>query len=126
MNINEFMKTNEYIDFIRKNPGIGNLKIRAYTASEALPVSGLNIIVSSIIAGNRIIFYSGKTDTSGMIPNIKLPAPSLTSNLEIPNTVTYDIEAFVGNNRSNFSVNMYDGVCVVQNINFVPGDSNGN
>ena len=71
MNINEFMKTNEYMDFIRKNPGIGNLKIRAYTASEALPVSGLNIIVSSIIAGNRIIFYSGKTDTSGMIPNIK-------------------------------------------------------
>lgn len=126
MNIEEFKNSNEYMDFIRKNPGIGNLKIRAYTASEALPVSGLNIIVSSIIAGNRIIFYSGKTDTSGMIPNIKLPAPSLTSNLEIPNTLTYDIEAFIGNNRSNFSVNMYDGVCVVQNINFVPGDSNGN
>ena len=61
-----------------------------------------------------------------MIPNIKLPAPSLTNNLEIPNTITYEIEAFMGNNRSNFSVNMYDGICVVQNINFVPGDNYGN
>lgn len=126
MNINEFMKTNEYLDFIKKNPGIGNLKIRAYAASEALPVSGLNIIVSSIISNTRVIFYNGTTDASGMIPTIKLPAPSLTDNLEIPNTVTYDIEAFIGNNKSNFSVNMYDGICVVQNINFVPGENYGN
>lgn len=126
MNINEFKKTNEYVEFIKKNPGVGNLKIRAYAASEALPVSGLNIVVSSIISNTRIIFYSGVTDASGMIPTIKLPAPSLIDNLEIPNTITYDIEAFMGNNKSNFSVNIYDGVCVVQNINFVPGENYGN
>lgn len=126
MNINEFMKTNEYLDFIRKNPGSGGLRIRAYTASEALPVSGLNIIVSSVISGIRVIFYRGITDTSGMINSIKLPAPKLTNNLEIPSTTTYDIEAFIGNNKSNFSVNMYDGIFVVQNINFVPGDNYGN
>ena len=125
MNISEFMNSSEYSDFIRENPGSGNLKIRAYAASEALPVSGLNIIVSSIISGTRVIFYSGVTDASGVIPTIKLPAPSLIDNLEIPNTIKYDIEAYMGNNKSNFSVNMYDGVCVVQNINYT-GDINGN
>ena len=126
MNINEFMKTNEYVEFIKKNPGIGNLKIRAYAASEALPVSGLNIVISSIISDTKVIFFIGKTDASGMISDIKLPAPSLIDNLEIPNTIKYDIEASIGNKKSNFSVNMYDGICVVQNINFIPGEDYGN
>lgn len=118
MNINEFMKSSEYIDFIRENPGIGRLKIRAYAASEAIPVSGLNIIVSSIVSGKKIIFYSGVTDTSGVIPTIELPCPSLIDNLEIPKTIKYDIEVVGGN---SFSINMYDGVCVVQNINYIGG-----
>ena len=127
MNINDFMKTNEYKEFIKNNPGIGKLKIRSYAASEALPVEGLNIVVSSIINNNKIIFFTGKTDGSGMIPTISLPTPSLISNLEIPNTIKYDIEAYMdSSNKSNFSVNMYDGVCVLQNINFVPGEEYGN
>ena len=126
MNINEFMKTNDYTDFIKENPGIGRLKIRAYAASEALPVSNLKIVVSSIISSTKVIFYEGFTDTSGMIPNISLPAPSLIDNLEIPKTIKYDIEASMNNSVSNFSINMYDGICVVQNINFVPGDDYGN
>ena len=126
MNINEFMKTNDYSLFIKNNPGIGRLKIRAYAASEALPVVGLKIIVSSIISNTKVIFYEGVTDASGMISTIKLPAPKLMSNLEIPNTTKYYIEASMNNKTSEFSVNMYDGICVVQNINFVPGDNNGN
>lgn len=124
MNINDFMKTSMYSDFINNNPGIGRLKIRAYAASEALPVSGLNIVVSSVVSSVKVVFYEGVTDASGMIPNISLPAPKLISNLEIPNTIKYDIEVL--NNNSKFSVNMYDGVCVIQNINFVPGEVDGN
>lgn len=126
MNIDEFMKTKDYDVFIKNNPGVGNLKIRAYTASEALPVSGLNIVVSSVISNTKVIFYEGITDASGMIPNISLPTPSLTSNLEIPNTLKYDIEAYMNGVSRNFSVNMYDGISVVQNINFVPGENYGN
>ena len=126
MNINEFMKTNDYTDFIKENPGIGRLKIRAYAASEALPVSNLKIVVSSIISSTKVIFYEGFTDTSGMIPNISLPAPSLIDNLVVPKTIKYNIEASMNNNTSNFSINMYDGICVVQNINFVPGEDYGN
>ena len=123
MNIEEFKKTSEYTLFIKENPGSGNLKIRVYAASEALPVSGLNIMVSSVIFGKKIIFYNGVTDASGVIPTIKLPAPSLVDNLEIPKTIKYDIE--VVKNKKVFSIDMYDGVCVVQNINYI-GDVNGN
>lgn len=122
MNIDEFMKSSEYADFIKKNPGTGNLKIRAYTASEALPVSGLRITVSSDISGRKVIFFRGVTDSSGMIPTISLPAPSLNNNLEIPNTIKYNIEV----NNDNLSIDMYDGVSVVQNINVVAGDNYGN
>lgn len=126
MSIEEFKKTTEYIDFIRNNPGTGKLKIRSYAASEALPVGGLNIVVSSMISNNKVIFYEGVTDSSGMIPTISLPAPSLVDNLLVPKTIKYDIEAYIENKKSNFSINMYDGVCVLQNINFIPGDEYGN
>ncbi|MBQ9018849.1 MAG: hypothetical protein IJ097_00880 [Bacilli bacterium] len=127
MNINEFMKTNEYPDFIKENSGNGKLKIRAYAASEALPVDGLNIIVSSVINNEEVVFFKGVTDTSGMIPTISLPAPkNELSNLIIPKTITYKIKAYKNiNNASSFTINMYDGICVVQNINFVPGEEYG-
>ena len=107
---------------MRENSGIGNLKIRAYAASLALPVSGLEVTVSTIVDNYNVIFFTGKTDASGMIENIELPAPILGNNLVIPNTITYNILA--GNN--NYSVNMYDGICVIQNINSILGDINGN
>lgn len=126
MNIEEFSKTPEYMEFIKNNPGSGKLKIRAYAASLALPVAGLNIVVSSLIGNTRVIFFEGVTDASGMIENITLPAPSLIDNLEVPKTIQYDIDASMANMRENFTINMYDGICVLQNINFVPGGSYGN
>lgn len=124
MNLNEFMKTKSYEDFIKNNPGKGNLKIRAYAASEALPVSGLNIVISSTIDNQKVIFFEGKTDTSGMLNTISLPAPKLNlNNLDVPITTKYEIEAFFENqsNKRIYYVNMYDGICVVQNINYTPG-----
>lgn len=118
----EFKSTSSYKSFIDINSGVGNLKIRAYTASLALPVSGLDVVVSTKYDGMNIIFFRGKTDASGMIENIKLPAPVLGNNLVIPNTIEYTVSA--GGNK--YFVNMYDGICVVQNINNVLGDNNGN
>lgn len=116
MNIEEFKKSSEYALFIKENPGIGQLKIRAYAASEALPVSGLNIVVSSMIFNKKIVFYKGVTDSSGVVPTLSLPTPGLVNNLEIPKTIKYDIE--VVENNSIYPVNMYDGILVVQNINY--------
>ena len=109
MNIKEFMNTKSYQDFIKNNPGKGNLKIRAYAASEALPVSGLRIVVSSTINNQKIIFFDGLTDSSGMINTISLPAPQLNlNNLEVPATIRYEIDAFFDNQvgKRSFYVNI--------------------
>lgn len=123
MNLNDFMKTRDYQEFINNNPGKGNLKIRAYAASEALPVSNLKIVVSTEINNQRVVFFEGMTDSSGMINTISLPAPQLNvNNLEIPVTTRYEIDAYFNEmNKRIYYVNMYDGICVVQNINYTPG-----
>ena len=111
-----------YQEFIKSNPGKGNLKIHAYAASEALPVSGLHIVVSTNIDNNKVIFFDGVTDSSGMIQTLSLPTPSLEiSNLEVPVGTIYYIEA----DNITYSVNLYDGICVVQNINTILGGNNG-
>lgn len=116
-----------YQNFILSNPGIGNLKIRAYAANEAIPIVGLHIIVSTLIQNQKVIFFDGYTDTSGMIEKLSLPAPKLDlDNLNIPEAITYEIDATMGNDESFYDVKMYDGICVLQNINFVPGGNYGN
>ena len=123
-----FMKTEAYQKFMDQNPGRGNLKIRAYAASEALPVSGLKVVVSTDYLGYHMIFFEGVTDASGIIQTLSLPTPSLDlNNLEVPSTISYQIQAISSENlQQDFVVNMYDGICVVQNINFIPGGFNGN
>ena len=124
-NDNEFKNTDIYKSFIKDNPSFGSLRIRAFAASGAIPISGLKIIISTNYNENEIIFFNGVTDESGTIPKIKLPAPTLnTDNLDVPNKTTYKITATykVDNTTQTFSVNMYEGICVVQNISIVPSN----
>ena len=134
-NINdpEFINSSNYQDFIEKNPSRGFLKIRAFAASQAIPISGLNIIVSTNIGNSNVIFFEGNTNSSGVIENITLPTPRLdTNNLNAPNKTTYNILAtYTPNNISKtYKVNMYENVSVIQNISIVPninfeGEING-
>lgn len=124
-----FINTESYKRFIMDNPGIGRLKIHAYAASEALPVAGLRIVVSKNIDDLKVIFFDGYTDSSGMIEKLSLPTPKLNlNNLDVPLSTVYEIEAFFPNelNKHVYSVNMYDDVCVLQNINYIPGGKYGN
>ena len=121
INIEEFKNTGVYQNFISQNPENGYLKIKAYSASEAIPISGVKVIVSKIIDNDKIIFFSGMTDESGVIERIVLPAPKLNANnLESPSSTTYDIESIYQNIDRNYSVKMFEDVCVVQNINIIP------
>ena len=123
------MDSDIYQIFLKENPGKGNLKIRAYAASEALPINGLHVVVSTSFENQVISFFDGYTDASGMIPTLSLPAAKLNlDNLIAPVPTVYSIVAsFDSLEKQQFTVQMYDGVCVVQNINFVPGGiSNGN
>lgn len=115
---NKFYNPMDFVSFSLENNGIGKLKIRAYAANEALPVEGLHIVISSKIDGDDVIFFDGKTDSSGMVDTIELPAPKNDDNLVVPKTITYMI---VVDSKNNFMVDMYDGISVLQNINYVPG-----
>lgn len=112
----------EYQNFIKDNEGEGFLNIRAYGASEAVPIANMDIEVSTMLGDNsKLIFFNGKTDSSGMIKKLSLPAPTYGSdNLIAPKKTVYDIRASYEGNILNFKVNLYDGICVQQIINFVP------
>ena len=127
-NINDesFKKTEVYDKFILANPSRGYLKIRAYAASQAIPISGLKIVVSKIVDNQRIIFFEGTTNESGVIEKIVLPAPKLnTDNLNAPSGITYDITATYNNENitNTYKINVYENIYVIQTISLVP---NGN
>lgn len=119
----EYKNSSNYQNFIKENPSQGFLKIRAFAAGQAIPIKGLEVTVSKIINNDQVIFFKGNTNESGVIARIALPAPKLNSNdLDIPNKITYDITTTYnpGNIKGEYKVNIYENVCVVQNINIVP------
>ena len=128
----EFINSDLYKEFITQNSENGYLRIRAYSASQAIPVRGLKIVVSKMIDNSIVIFYEGYTDESGVIEKISLPAPKLGINdLNVPNFTTYDITATIKDSNRVYKVNLYENVYVIQNINISPdtkeiGDLFGN
>lgn len=118
-----FLESNLYQKFANENPGKGGLKIRAYAASEAIPISGLKVEVSTIFEENKIIFFDGFTNESGVIERIVLAAPkSDEDNLIIPSKRVYEIRATYEkeNVTQIYHVNVYPDICIVQTINIVP------
>ena len=118
-----FKNTDIYKQFITVNNSEGYLKIRAYAASQALPISKLKIVVSKRIDNNNIIFYEGETNTSGVIEKITLPAPKQnTDDLIVPSSTSYDVKATYEQDSTTtiYKVNIYDNIYVVQTINVVP------
>lgn len=114
----EFKNSSFYQDFLKDNPTVGYLKIRAYAASEAIPISNMQVEVSKTIGDNKIIFFSGLTDNSGMIERVTLPTPRLdVSDLNVPNNIEYDIKTTYNGVDTIYKVIMFEGVCVVQTIN---------
>ncbi|MBP3766154.1 MAG: hypothetical protein J6G98_03135 [Bacilli bacterium] len=114
----EFKNSSIYQDFLKDNPTVGYLKIRAYAASEAIPISNMQVEISKTIGDNKIIFFSGVTDNSGMIERVTLPTPRLeVSDLNVPNNIEYDIKTTYNGVDTIYKVIMFEGVCVVQTIN---------
>lgn len=116
-----FTNSQSYKNFINNNSSKGTLNIRAYAANEAIPMSDVKVIVSKVIDNNKIIFFEGKTNNSGIINKIELPAPKpLESNLETPNSTEYDIEAIYDSTDLVYRVKIYANIIVLQSINIVP------
>lgn len=130
----EFMKSQDYFDFIEENSGEGLLKVQAFTANQAYPVEGVNIEVYKNINGNNVLFFSGVTDTSGIIDNIVLPAkPSVDDVNSVEDIVftNYNLIATYpkSNMKREFEVSIFDNLKVIQPIripiiSLIEGDQN--
>lgn len=121
-----FTNSDLYKKFISDNPGLGFLKIRAYAASQAVPISGMSVEVSKDIGGNKVIFFQGTTNESGVIERIQLPVPRMAAdNMIAPVFTTYDISTVYDGESRLYKVNVYDDIYVVQNINVTPNISYG-
>ncbi len=128
INVNDEILSSDtaYQEFLRTNTSTATLKIRASAASQALPVSGVNIVVSKEIGNNNIIFFEGVTDDSGMINNIVLPAPQLNPNDEVaPTLINYTVKATYPQDNLNkeYKVTLYGGTSAIQYIFLSPNVS---
>ena len=118
-----FISTIVYKKFMIENTGRGILNIRASFANQALPITNLKVVVSKEIENYNVIFYEGVTNISGLIEKISLPTPPKENDYLIaPKNTTYKITTLYNNREYTYVVNMYDGICVVQNINIVPSN----
>ena len=119
----EFKDSSTYKNFININDSYGILKIEAFTASGAYPLAGVDIIVSKVLDGNKIIFYEGKTNDSGIIESIILPTRSIKEEINNASDIlftTYDLEANYKkyNVSKNYDVSIFDEVKVIQPVTF--------
>jgi len=123
----DFMNTSVYKKFMQENTGTGNLHIKVSFANQALPISNLKVVVSKEIENYNVIFHEGVTNSSGLVGKLPLPTPPKnTDNMIAPSTIVYKITTNYNDKEYAYNVNMYDGICVVQNINIVlneTGDS---
>lgn len=121
----DFKKLDGYQDFISENPDIGILKVQVFTAYGAIPIADTDILISKDIGNYRVVFFQGKTDSSGIISNIELPAPitDVIPNPEVPPKYTvYSLSAIHTGYESikQYSIGMFGGVKIIQYVKMNP------
>lgn len=123
--LEEFKKTESYQRFIEENPAIGRLKVEVFTAYKAVPIPDTEILVTKDIDGKRILFFRGRTDSSGMISNIELPSPKEDKNFKPGDNAQYtmyDVTAIhEGFERiKKYDVAIFGDTGVIQYIKMIP------
>ena len=121
----EFKKTESYQEFIKENPSTGRLKVEVFTAYQAIPIPDTDIIITKDIDGKKVLFFAGKTDSSGMISNIELPSPEEDTDYKpgsTPKYTVYDVTAIhEGYERiKKYDVAIFGNTGVIQYIIMIP------
>ncbi len=125
VNYEEFKKTESYQNFIEENSSIGTLKVEVFTAYQAIPIPDTEIVVTKDIDGEKILFFTGKTNSSGMISNIELPAPKEETDYKpgvSPKYTRYDVTAIhEGYERiKKYDIAIFGNTGVIQYIKMIP------
>lgn len=118
-----------YQKFLKENPMYGFLKVQIYLANQAIPVPDVKIKIQKEIEGETFTIFEGKTDESGIVTNIKLPAPDIKD----PDTPTFASYTLIVDHPSyqgptTFSIPVYSNQKMIQYVNLIPlfkEDKNG-
>ena len=120
---NKTFDTDKYPDFANENSGVGTLKIQAFIADQAYPVENVDIEISKEINGDKVTFFTGKTNSSGIIDDIYLPAKPAKDNVESVEDITYttyNIKATGPRTKAvrEYEISIFDGMKVIQSVKF--------
>lgn len=135
-NSDEFKDTSSYTEFMNENQGEGILKIQAYTADQAFPLENVLINIYHVIDGKKVLFFSGITDSSGIIDNINLPTVKLKNDISSSDDIyytTYEIDANYPKSGISkiYDVGILDNVKAIQPVripitNLIEGEQYNN
>jgi len=123
--LEDFKKTESYQKFIEENPATGKLKVEVFTAYKAVPIPDTEILITKDIDGNKVLFFRGLTDSSGIISDIELPSPREDKNYkpgDKPQYTMYDVIAIhEGFERiKKYDVAIFGDTGVIQYIKMIP------
>ena len=79
----------------------------------------ISIVVYKDIGNYRVVFYSGETDSSGVISDIMLPAPNAIKDPDtVPPYTIYNMTAIHSRYETikNYSIGMFGDVRVLQYV----------
>ena len=118
-----FFTRDKFPKFSLENSGSGILKVQAVATNQAFPLQGVEIEVSKTINGEKVIFFQGVTDSSGIIDQIFLPAKVPKKVVEQASDVIftkYTVTAKYpySNLKRVYEVGIFDNIKVIQPIKF--------
>lgn len=127
----DFKKTDDYQQFIAENPDVGLLKVQVFTAYGAIPITDAEVLITKDIGEYRVVFFQGRTDSSGLISDIELPAPQAdaTPNPDVLLKYTiYDLSVIHTGYEAikQYSIGMFGNIKIIQYVKMSPEiDMNG-
>lgn len=119
----EFKNTDVYKNFVNENSARGILKVEARSSTNAYPLKDVRIVVSKMMGNDKVIFFDGVTNESGIIENIILPTKKMAEEVNSASDIfftKYDLEASYPNNdlKKDYDVSIFDNVKVIQPVVF--------
>lgn len=113
-------------EFMNTYSGSGKLKVSVTSGQGTLPVQLANVEVNTIFNGEKLLLFSGKTDSSGIVKNTVLPAlpTELSENYETAENS--GIEYFVNVKHASFQevidapIKIYNEIESILPVNLIP------